>query len=152
VQAEILVILFGNTLGARPQDVDSAIQQMLEDESIDSFQSVSEFNMFTPIRAMREGDDGNLTTIMDQDAVKSVGQGCLNDRNAAGRVLFFNGSFWVCRRRAILDQCGGGLEPFPWLGKNVRALHQPTIMEIDAPWQLKWLESGLGFSNWPFMD
>ena len=147
---DILVIVFGNTLGARPRDVDKALVEMIQDPSIDSFQSVSQYDMFTPIRAMKKDKDGLLTTIMSQSDMEVGKDKNLNHRDALGSVYFFNGSFWICRRKAIMNN--DGLKPFPWLGNKIKALRQPTIMEIDAPWQLKWLESGLGFSKWPFID
>jgi len=150
-EVDILVIVFGNTLGARPQDVDAALSAMIQDETIDSCQSVSEYNMFTPIRAMKEDENGFLTSIIDQKVIEEMSSDVdLNHRDAIGNAYFFNGSFWICRREAIMQN--DGLLPFPWLGRKIKSIRQPTIMEIDAPWQLKWLESGLGFSNWPFVD
>lgn len=147
-QFDIVVILFGNTIGARTEDLASAIRMLKGEPEWDSIQSVSEFNMFTPFRAMRETEDGSLETIMPQSMISEMAQGNPNDRRSAGRVLFFNGSFWITRREALVNH--KGQLPFPWLGKKIGSYYQPTIMEIDASWQIKLLESGMGFSNWPF--
>ena len=145
---DIIVILFGNTLGARTEDLNKAIRMLKGEPEWDSVQSVSEFNMFTPFRAMREEHDGSLETIMPQSMIRNLAEGDTNDRRSAGRVLFFNGSFWITRRKALVNNMGQ--LPFPWLGEKIGAYYQPTIMEVDASWQIKLLESGMGFSNWPF--
>jgi CMP-N-acetylneuraminic acid synthetase len=132
--AEVLVILLGNNLGAYPDDLDRAIGWLLEDPEADSCQSVSEFNMFNPFRAYREVG-GRLETIMPQDMIAaSQRYKDVNDKRAAGDTYFFNGSFWVVRRRALMSK--DGLLPFPWLGKRIIPLVQPPVMELDAAWQI----------------
>ena len=132
---EILVILLGNAMGFHPTIVDSAIQHMIDNPDIDSCISVGEFNMFNPYRAYKEVD-GYLTTHISQETIRNINR-CkdFNDKNAFSSTLFFNGSFWICRRQAILDK--SGLLHFPWLGKKIKPIHQsPHFQEIDANWQI----------------
>jgi CMP-N-acetylneuraminic acid synthetase len=149
-ECDILVVLFGNTLGARTEDLDAGIEMLLNDPSLDSVQAVSEYTMFNPFRAFKIVDD-KLETIVDQEFIKNNVKGKLsNDRNAAGKVYFMNGSFWIIRKKTLMDN--NGHLPFSFLGKNIGAYVQDTLMELDAPWQIKFLESGLGYSSWPFKE
>lgn len=149
-KCDCLVVLFGNTLGARTIDLDNAINMIKNNKNLDSIQSVSEYTMFNPFRAFKV-ENGLLTTVVDQNFIQENIKGKLpNDRNSAGKCYFMNGSFWIIRRQAIIDN--NGLLPFPFLGKNIGAYIQDTMMELDAPWQIKFLESGLGYSSWPFKE
>lgn len=147
---DILVVLFGNTLGARTSDLNEALKMIIDNPNLDSIQAVSEYTMFNPFRAFKI-DDGVLNTIVDQQFIKNNLKGKLaNDRNSAGKTYFMNGSFWIIRRKTLFDN--NGLLPFPFLGKKIGAYVQDTMMEIDAPWQIKFLETGMGYSTWPFKE
>ena len=151
-ECDYVIVLFGNTLGARTIDLDNAINMIKNNSNLDSIQSVSEYTMFNPFRAFKiEEESGLLSTVVEQKFIKKSIQGKLpNDRNSAGRCYFMNGSFWIIKKEAILKN--NGLLPFPFLGKKIGAYIQETMMEIDAPWQIKFLESGLGYSSWPFKE
>lgn len=139
-RVDILIVLLGNNKGATPEDLGSAINYLRGHERVDSVMSMGEYNMFNPYRAYR-GKRGSwvetLETILPQEMIKEKAiEGTHNNKNAFGQTLFFNGSFWVCRREAILNN--DGLYPFTWLGKNIMPLVQNSrIMELDAPWQLE---------------
>ena len=146
---DILVILFGNTLGSRTEDLDNAIQLLKSNPEADSVQAVSEYTMFNPFRAFKVDENGYLDTIVDQEFIKKKAKITnINDRNSAGNSYFMNGSFWIIKRDVLLSK--EGKLPFPFLGHNILPFHQETLMELDAPWQIKFLETGLGFSSWPF--
>lgn len=132
---DIVVILLGNNVGAFTEDLDTAINTLIEKPEFDSVISVSEYNMFNPFRAY-EIKDGLLDTVVEQDFIQNKRNNHnVNDKKSAGDIYFFNGSFWVCRRN-IIEQ-NDGLLPFPWLGRRIYPLIQKDIMEVDAPWQLK---------------
>jgi len=132
---DILVILLGNSMGATSEELTIAIDMLKNDETLDSVQSMGEFNMFNPFRAHYKLEDGTLETVFTQEEIaKRQKLANPNDKAVGGNVYFFNGSFWVCRRRAIVAR--DGLTPFPWLGKKIAAFVQkPGIQELDAPWQ-----------------
>lgn len=137
-EIDILAIVLGNSLGAKTEDLDKAIEILKNDKSLDSVTSVSRFNMFNPFRAHNICNDGILKTFMPQKYIKSMSQNVnINDRNSAGSIYFFNGSFWICRRRAIFDD--NGLLPFSWVGQKSYAYVQDTTMELDDLWQLSFI-------------
>ena len=132
-ELDALVILLGNAAGATPEDLSTAIRMLEADPRADSIESVSPFPMFNPFRALCRSEDGTLQTILPQQWIAQRSRGLTNDRNDAGEVLFFNGSFWVVRRAALVRR--DGLLPFPWLGRRILAYVQSPRMELDAPWQ-----------------
>ncbi|MFV8826465.1 cytidylyltransferase domain-containing protein [Alkalihalobacterium sp. APHAB7] len=136
-KVDILVVLLGNSIGAITSDLENAIQLITENPNCDSVQSVSEYNMYNPFRALRIVD-GKLETIVSQDYIKEESKmKNVNDRRSAGNTYFFNGSFWIIRREAIVSYSGN--LPFPWLGKNILPYRQDNFMEVDDHWQLSYL-------------
>jgi CMP-N-acetylneuraminic acid synthetase len=137
---DILVILLGNNMGAYPTHLNNAINILTNNDQIDSCISVNKLNMFNPYRAFRINHHDYLETHMDQKAIKLSTRKNHNDKNAYDDTYFFNGSFWACRRKAIIDN--NGLLPFPWLGKKIKYIIQDdNVQELDAPWQIPVLKS-----------
>lgn len=132
---DYLVVLLGNSMGTTGKDLTNAIGILERNKDFDSVQSVGEFNMFNPFRAHYINDQGTLDTVFTQEEIaKRKKLDNPNDKAVGGDIYFFNGSFWVCRRRAILDQ--NGKTPFPWLGQKICAYVQKSgVQELDAPWQ-----------------
>ena len=134
-KVDILVILLGNNNGATKKDLKGAINALIKDPKADSIMSIGKYNMFNPYRAYKY-KDGYAQTYVDQKITKKATKSNHNDKNAYGDTYFFNGSFWICRREAIINN--NGLLPFPWIGKNILMWEQDaSIMEVDAEWQLK---------------
>ncbi len=131
---DALVVLLGNAAGATAADLSAAVRALEADPALDSVESVSPFPMFNPFRALCRNKAGLLETIVPQAWIRRRSSGLTNDRRAAGEALFFNGSFWAVRRRALLAR--DGLLPFPWLGRRILPYVQPPRMELDEPWQM----------------
>jgi len=137
---DILVILLGNSIGANSGDLDSAINILKNDSKLDSVCSVGKFNMFNAYRALKIVD-GKLDTVVHNGYIKHLHskKPNKNDKDAFGDVYFFNGSFWICRREAIIKN--NGKLPFTWLSQNIYPFIQDSIyQEIDDYWQLKLIE------------
>ena len=138
-EIDIVIILLGNSLGAESADLECAIQNLKADATLDSVCSVSEFNAFNPGRAMRVGPQSLLETVVPQDILRKAYESDeFNTKTAMGVTLFFNGSFWVCRRKPLVENAG--MLPFTWLGNRILPFRQRTFMEIDAPWQVPMVE------------
>tara|TARA_A100001515_G_scaffold65090_1_gene51571 strand:+ start:1420 stop:2142 length:723 start_codon:yes stop_codon:yes gene_type:complete len=144
-QVEIIVVLLGNSLGSSSKVLDDAIKMLQDNPDADSIVSVSEFNMFNPFRALKISG-GLIETWLEQDKIsemKTIRN--VNDKKSAGNIYFANGSFFICRRSAVLSKEGN--LPFPWLGKKILPWVEEAAMEIDAPWQAEVLKSMLGTKN-----
>jgi CMP-N,N'-diacetyllegionaminic acid synthase len=126
-KVDYLVILLGNNCGAFTEDLTEGIVSASL-PYYDSAMSVGRYNMFNPNRAFKLEDSG-LQSVLDNDNPKC------NERDAFGDIQFFNGSFWICSRKSIIECNGRG--PFPWLGNRIAPIYQDSsIMELDEPWQI----------------
>jgi CMP-N-acetylneuraminic acid synthetase len=132
----IFVVVLGNSLGATPSALQSAIVRLLEDQTLDSVSSVSSFPMYNPLRAYV--DRGGL--LLPQVPAREISvNGSVNERAAVETSWFFNGSFWVIRKSVLLANAGP--PPFPWLGSRISAFQQPVVMELDEPWQIPLMQT-----------
>jgi len=142
-KVDFLVILLGNSLGSEGKEIDKAINFLKANNQYDSIQTVSEFNMFNPLRSFKI-ENNQLLTCIDQDEIKKTSiLENVNDKKSAGNVYFANGSFFICKRDVLLSR--KGLLPYPWLGNKIKPWVQKTNMEIDAYWQsfvLKEIDNG----------
>ena len=130
---DFLVVLLGNSLGSTGEEIDKAIEFLKNNDWYDSIQSVSEFNMFNPLRSFKI-ENNQLHTCIDQKEIKKTSiLENINDKKSAGNVYFANGSFFICKRDVLLSK--KGLLPYPWLGNKIKPWVQKTNMEIDAYWQ-----------------
>jgi CMP-N-acetylneuraminic acid synthetase len=132
----IFVIVLGNSLGATSEALNGSVARLLEDEGLDSVSSVSTFPMFNPLRAYVERGGLLSPQVSAQHIVVS---GPVNERASVEVPWFFNGSFWVVRKKSLLANAGP--PPFPWLGNRIAAFHQPPIMELDEPWQIPLMQT-----------
>lgn len=126
---DYIVILLGNSIGAEPEDIDSAIESI---GTADSIVSVNEMNMFNPSRAWLIKNN-HCETYIPQNELFKKSSGLTNDKNAFGDIYFFNGNFFITKRDAVFKK---GNAPFTWLGKTIKPYIQKNVfMEIDAEWQ-----------------
>ena len=86
---DILAIVLGNSLGAKTEDLDKAIEILKDNKSLDSVTSVSKFDMFNPFRAHNICDDGATKNFYTQKSIKNMSQNInINDRKSAGSIFF----------------------------------------------------------------
>ena len=134
-QVDILVVLLGNNRCAHTEDLNRAISMLMNDKKLDSVISVGKYNMFNPLRAYRVAQHGNLENFSRFQEPSVAKTNLINDKDAVGDVYFFNGSFWVMKRKSFFSN--NGLQPFTWLGKQIGFIEQDaSCMEIDAEWQV----------------
>ena len=132
---DIVVLLLGNVTGIDSSALDEAIEMLGDNDSV---VSVSEMNMYNPFRAHKI-IDGLLDTWIDQDLIRSDTK--VNDKNSAGNIYYCNGNFWVMRRSVLFDDDNN--LPFEWLGKKIVPYIQNVFQELDAPWQLNYVEQSI---------
>lgn len=132
---DIVVLLLGNVIGIDSAALDEAIEMLGNNDSV---VSVSEMNMYNPFRAHKIVD-GLLETWIPQDLIRS--DKTVNDKNSAGNIYYCNGNFWVMRRNVLFDDDNN--LPFEWLGKKIVPYIQNVFQELDAPWQLNYVEQSI---------
>ena len=90
-----LIILLGNSLGTDSTSIDACLKILKENKSYDAVQTVSKFNMFNPYRAFKiDSESGVLKNFVNVPENS-------NDKNFAGDIMFFNGSF-LCVEEILL--------------------------------------------------
>jgi CMP-N-acetylneuraminic acid synthetase len=132
---DVVVLLLGNVIGIDSAALDEAIEMLGDNDSV---VSVSEMNMYNPFRAHKIVN-GLLETWIPQDLIRSDTK--VNDKNSAGNIYYCNGNFWVMRRNALFDDENN--LPFEWLGKKIVPYIQNVFQELDAPWQLNYVEQSI---------
>lgn len=148
---ELLVLLFCNSASIPPGMIDEGVDYLRADPGLDSAVSVSRYNEYSPVRAMRVDDEGLLRNYVDVSSIE--GASC--DRDSADDAWFCDCSLWVLRPRCI-DPLSDRL-PFRWIGQRVRPMPQEGGLDIDQPhgvaqteWWLR--EHGFTASRTPYDD
>jgi hypothetical protein len=142
---EALVLLFCNSATIPPGMIDRGIGHLRADPELDSAVSVSRYNEYSPVRAMRMDDaTGRLSGYIDVNMIDNAS--C--DRDSAGDCWFCDCSVWVLRPRCV-DPLSGPL-PFRWTGRNVKGMAQTGGLDIDQPHggaQTEWWLRDHGFTE-----
>lgn len=147
-EPELIVLLFCNAATILPQTIDEGIKVLREHPEYDSAVTVSRYNMWSPLRARKEGTDGLLHPFVPFEVFGNPKT--LNcDRDSQGDVWFADMSVSIVRPRCLkhLDE---GLLPQKWMGQNIYPLKQWGGLDVDYEWQIPQVEFWLkahGFSE-----
>lgn len=142
---EMIVLLFCNGATIRPGLIDEGIEALRGNPRHDSACSVSQYNMWSPLRARRIGEDGLLHPFVPLDAFEHAS--C--DRNSQGDVYFADCSAFIVRPH-VLEDLENGMLPFRWQGRRIYPLLQWGGLDVDGEWQVPQVEFWLrkhGFSE-----
>jgi GTP:adenosylcobinamide-phosphate guanylyltransferase len=145
---ELVVLLFCNAPTILSKTIDEGIRVLLEDPTLDSAVTVSAYNMWSPIRARKEGSGGLLEPFVPLEAfghLKAVN--C--DRDSQDDVFFADMSVSIVRPRC-LDDLDYGILPQRWMGRRIYPLKQWGGCDVDYAWQIPSVEYWLrehGFSK-----
>ena len=150
---DLMVLLFCNAPTILAKTIDEGIRILLEDPSLDSAVTVSAYNMWSPIRARKEGPDGLLQPFVPFEAFGNLKVvNC--DRDSQGDVFFADMSVSIVRSRCLEDLDFGVL-PQRWMGRRIYPLKQWGGCDVDYAWQVPsveyWLrEHGFTESKTPY--
>lgn len=135
---ELLVLLFANAATITSELITQGIEVLRADSTLDSAVSVSSYNMWSPLRARRIGEDGLLHPFMPFDAIGDPKR--LNcDRDSQGDVFFADMSVSIVRPRC-LECLQDGLLPQRWMGRRIAPLKQWGGCDVDFIWQIPGVE------------
>ncbi len=135
---DIVIIILGNSFGAKTVDLDKGIKKLINNKKLDSVISVAKYNMYNPIRAYKKYKSSFLINFFEKKILEKKIRNLsnINTKDAFNDVYFFNGSFWIIRKEVFLKN--NGIPPFRYLGKNIGFIEQdPKFVEIDDSWQKK---------------
>ena len=137
-QIDIFVLLFCNSATITPGIIDRGIEKLLKEPLLDSAVTVSKYNEYSPVRAMKISSDRVRNYL---DVTMIPGASC--DRDSAQDCFFIDCSAWILRSRCVDLQ--KGFMPFRWIGKEVFPLFQVGGLDIDHAYGIgqteHWLRS-----------
>jgi molybdopterin-guanine dinucleotide biosynthesis protein A len=133
-EVELLVLLMCNAPTITAELIDEGIGALRAHPEYDSAVTVSRYNMYSPLRARRIGEDGLLHPFVPFEALGDPRT--LNcDRDSQGDVWFADMGASVIRPRN-LGHLEEGLLPQKWMGRRIFPLKQWGGLDIDYDWQL----------------
>lgn len=135
---EFMVLLFCNAPCILPQQIEEGIKILRDRKDIDSVVTVSRYNMYSPIRARRIGEDGLLSPFIPFEAyAKNMKINC--DRNSQGDVYFADVCLSVVRPHCLED-LSYGILPQRWMGQKIYPLKNWGGCDVDFEWQIPLVE------------
>jgi len=135
---EIVVLLFCNAATVTPDLIDEGIRVLRENPEFDSAVSTSTYNMWSPLRARKIGEDGLLhpfvpfETFGDPETLNC-------DRDSQGDSWFADMGLSVVRPKC-LENLEDGLLPQKWMGQKIYPLKQWGGCDVDYEWQIPQVE------------
>jgi hypothetical protein len=140
-RVELMVLLFANAATLTPSLIDEGVDVLRRHPDVDSAVSVSCYNMWSPLRARKIGDDGLLHPFVPFETFGDPAT--LNcDRDSQGDVWFADMGLSVVRPHC-LEQLHAGLLPQKWMGQKIYPLKQWGGLDVDYEWQIPLVEHWL---------
>jgi hypothetical protein len=145
---ELMVLLFANAATITAEIIDQGIEVLHAHPEYDSAVTISCYNMWSPLRARKIGDDGLLHPFVPFETFGDPRT--LNcDRDSQGEVWFADMGVSIVRPRC-LENLDEGLLPQKWMGRKIYPLKQWGGCDIDYEWQVPQVEYWLmkhGFTS-----
>lgn len=143
---ELIILLMCNAVSVLPDTIDKGIEILRSKKDFDSAVTVSGYNMFTPIRARKIGEDGSLVPFVPFDQFNFKID---SNRQKQDTVYFHDCGASVIRPKC-LEKIDEGLLPQKWMGKKIYPLTQEGVLDVDYPYELPiaeyWLKTN-GFTE-----
>lgn len=138
---ELMVLLFANAATVTSETIDAGVTALRAHPEYDSAVTVSAYNMWSPLRARRIGDDGLLHPFVPFETFGDPKT--LNcDRDSQGDVWFADMGLSIVRPRC-LENIHAGLLPQKWMGQKIYPLKQWGGLDVDYEWQMPLVEHWL---------
>jgi hypothetical protein len=147
-EIDIMVLLHCNAATIIAQTIDEGIEALRRNSEYDSAVTVSCYNMWSPLRARKIGQDGLLHPFVPFESFGDPKT--LNcDRDSQGEVWFADMAVSIVRPHC-LENLEKGLLPQKWMGRRIYPLKQTAGCDVDFEWQIPGVEYWLkqnGFSE-----
>lgn len=145
VEPEMLVLLFCNAPTVNSRLISEGIKALHNNPDADSAITVSRYNMYSPTRARRIDENGNLQPYIDfQFHPKSNQINC--DRDSQGNVWFADVAMSVIRPENLRN-LESGMLPQRWMGKKILPIINEAGLDLDYQWQIGqaawWIDKNL---------
>jgi len=147
-EIELMVLLFCNAPTILPGTIEAGIEVLRANPEYDSAVTVSRYNMWSPLRARKVGEDGLLQPFVPFETFGDP-RTLSCDRDSQGDVWFADMGGSIVRPHC-LEHIETGLLPQKWMGQKIYPLRQWGGCDIDYEWQVPgvahWLQTH-GFSE-----
>ncbi len=135
---EIMVLLFANAATVKSEIIEEGITVLRSRPEYDSAVTVSCYNMWSPLRARKIGEDGLLHPFVPFETFGDPAT--LNcDRDSQGDVWFADMGASIVRPHC-LENLHAGLLPQKWMGQKIYPLKQWGGLDVDYEWQMPLVE------------
>ncbi len=135
---ELIILMHCNSPTILPETIDEGVRVLREHPDYDSAVTVSRYNMWSPLRARKIGQDGLLHPFVPFETFGDPKT--LNcDRDSQGDVWFADMGVSIVRPRC-LEHIENGLLPQKWMGQRIYPLKQWAGCDVDYAWQIPQVE------------
>jgi hypothetical protein len=135
---KFIVLLFCNAPTLLPEQIDEGIRVLRENPAYDSAVTVSCYNMWSPLRARRIGEDRLLHPFVPFETFGDPkAMNC--DRDSQGDAWFADVALSVVRSRN-LENIDTGLLPQKWMGQKIYPIKNEAGCDVDFEWQIPQVE------------
>ena len=140
---EFVILLMANAPTITGKLINKGINILRKNKNIDSAVTTSVYNMWSPLRARKIGQDGCLHPFVPFETFGDPKT--LNcDRDSQGDALFADMGLSIVRPKC-LEKMDEGLLPQKWKGKHIYPIENWGGLDVDYEWQLPqaifWLEA-----------
>lgn len=137
-ELELIVLLMCNAATVTANTISEGIKVLRGNHDYDSAVTVSKYNMWSPLRARKIGDDGLLHPFVPFETFEDPKK--LNcDRDSQGNVWFADMGVSIVRPKC-LEHLEDGLFPQKWMGQKIYPLKQWGGLDVDYEWQVPQVE------------
>lgn len=137
-EVKIFVLLMCNAATITSKTISAGIKVLQDNPDYDSAVTVSRYNMWSPLRARKIGDDGLLYPFIPFEAFRDP-QTLSCDRDSQGDVWFADMGVSIVRPHCLED-LNYGLLPQKWMGQKIYPLKQLGGFDVDFEWQIPMVE------------
>ena len=135
---ELVVLLFANGATISKDLIDQGIDILRKDKDFDSAVTTSVYNMWSPLRARKLGEDGCLRPMVPFETFGDP-QNLNCDRDSQGDVHFADMGISVVRPEC-LEKMDDGLLPQKWMGQRIASIPNWGGCDVDYEWQVPMVE------------
>lgn len=136
IYPDLILIVFCNVLNVVKAEIEKAIEILDNDHnnSYDSVFSVSEFNMFSPMRS-RKIKNNLIQPYVDLSNFENIS----SLRDSQDACYFANFGVQLIRS-SVIENIHNGMPPVKWMGNKSFPIISDFGFDIDADWQIPALE------------
>jgi len=127
---DTISLLFCNNPAINVELLKEAIEFTSNTKEYDSCFSVAKYDMFSPARARKVDQNGEMHPFVDLKYIDNVS----SIRDSQGSTYFCDLSIQVMKPACFEDMDNGQL-PFKWQGKRSKAIETDFGFDIDSEWQ-----------------